>query len=128
MRIFLILFILIPAAEIGVLMFSGKTIGVIPTVLLIILTGIIGSYLAKTQGLATWRKVQEQLQYGKVPGNEIMDGACILIGGIMLLSPGFLTDIVGLLFLLPTTRILMKPFILKFFQKWIDRNTITIIK
>ena len=128
MKVFILIFILVPAAELGVLLFSGQTIGVWPTLILLIVTGLLGSYLAKKQGINTIRKVQEQIQFGKVPGNEILDGLCVLFGGILLLSPGFLTDILGLILLLPFTRTLIKPFILKLFRKWIDKNTFTIIR
>ncbi len=128
MKIFILIFILVPVAELGVLLFSGQTIGVWPTLILLIVTGLLGSYLAKKQGINTIRKVQEQIQFGRVPGNEILDGLCVLFGGILLLSPGFLTDILGLILLLPFTRTLIKPFILKLFRKWIDKNTFTIIR
>lgn len=128
MKIFILIFILVPVAELGVLLFSGQTIGVWPTLILLIVTGLLGSYLAKKQGINTIRKVQEQIQFGRVPGNEILDGLCVLFGGILLLSPGFLTDILGLILLLPFTRTLIKPFILKLLRKWIDKNTFTIIR
>jgi UPF0716 protein FxsA len=128
MRTLTLLFILISAGEIGVLLLSGKTIGIWSTIFLIILTGIIGSYLAKKQGLNTIRKVQEQLQFGSLPGDEILDGFCILFGGLLLLSPGFITDTFGLILLIPSTRALLKPMMIKMFQKWINKNTITIIR
>jgi UPF0716 protein FxsA len=128
MKIFILIFILVPVAELGVLLFSGQTIGVWPTLILLIVTGLLGSYLAKKQGINTIRKVQEQIQFGRVPGNEILDGLCVLFGGILLLSPGFLTDILGLVLLLPFTRTLIKPFILKLLRKWIDKNTFTNIR
>ena len=128
MKIFILIFILVPVAELGVLLFSGQTIGVWPTLILLIVTGLLGSYLAKKQGINTIRKVQEQIQFGRVPGNEILDGLCVLFGGILLLSPGFLTDILGLILLLPFTRTLIKPFILKLIRKWIDKNTFAIIR
>ena len=128
MKTFILIFILVPVAELGVLLFSGKTIGVWPTLILLIVTGLLGSYLAKKQGINTIRRVQEQIQSGRVPGNEILDGLCVLFGGILLLSPGFLTDILGLVLLLPFTRTLIKPLILKLFRKWIDKNTFTIIR
>lgn len=128
MRILLLLLITIPAAEIGILLFSGKMIGVLPTVLMIIFTGILGAVLAKKQGLKTIRKANEQLQYGRVPGDEMMDGLCIVIGGIFLLTPGFLTDLLGILLLLPPTRSFMKPLMMKMLQRWMDKNTFTIIR
>ncbi|WP_071396006.1 FxsA family protein [Bacillus tuaregi] len=128
MRVLILLFILVPAAEIGVLLFSGNTIGIWPTVALLIITGVLGSYLAKKQGMNAIRKVQEQLAYGRLPGDEILDGVCILLGGVMLLSPGFLTDILGLILLLPPTRAVLKPMILKLLQKWMNKGTYTIIR
>lgn len=128
MRILLFLIIVIPALEIGVLLLSGKTIGVIPTIILIILTGVIGAWLAKKQGIETVRKVQYQMQNGQIPGEAIVDGLCILVGGIFLLSPGFITDIAGILLLFPISRKIVKPFLLKSIRKIIDRNQFTIIK
>lgn len=128
MRVLILLFILISAAEIGVLLLSGNTIGIWPTIVLLVATGVLGSYLAKKQGMNTLKKVQEQLQYGRMPGDEILNGVCILLGGIMLLSPGFLTDIIGLILLLPPTRAAMKPIILKMLKKWMSNNTFTIIR
>ena len=128
MKWMVFLFILIPAAEISVFLLSEKVIGILPTFLLIILTGVIGIYLAKYQGLQTIRKVQEQIRSGIIPGEEMMNGICILAGGIMLLSPGFITDIAGLFVLWPQTRRFLKPMLMKWFQKRFERNTVTIIR
>jgi UPF0716 protein FxsA len=128
MRLLLILIIVIPALEIGVLLLSGKTIGVIPTVLLIILTGVVGAWLAKKQGIETFKKAQQQMQYGQIPGEAIIDGLCILVGGLFLLSPGFVTDLTGILLLFPKSRNLIKPVLLRIIRKMIDRNQITIIR
>ncbi|WP_042345384.1 FxsA family protein [Bacillus massiliigorillae] len=128
MRLFLLLLIVVPALEIGVLIWSGKTFGLIPTILLIIATGIGGAYLAKYQGLMTVKKVQEQLSRGIMPGEEMIDGVCVLVGGCFLLAPGFLSDLFGFLLLLPPTRKMIKPGLKKMFTKWIDRNTVTIIR
>ena len=128
MKYFLFLFIIAPACELGVLLWSGKTFGLLPTVLMIIATGIGGAYLAKYQGLLTIKKVQEQMNRGIMPGEEMIDGICILVGGCLLLAPGFITDIVGLLLLLPPTRSLIKPSIRKMFRRKMNRNTITIIQ
>lgn len=128
MRYLIILFIAIPAAEIGLLLFSGKTIGVWPTILLIILTGVIGAYLAKREGLQTIRKAQDQLRNGEIPGEAVLDGICILIGGILLLLPGFITDISGFLLLFPPTRRLFKFLMINSIRKKIKRGNIKIIK
>jgi UPF0716 protein FxsA len=128
MRYLFLLIIIIPAADIALLLFSGKTIGVWPTLLLIILTGVIGAYLAKREGLQTIRKAQEQLRHGQLPGGALLDGICILIGGTLLITPGFITDITGFLMLFPPTRRIFKFFMIKAFRKKIDRGNIKIIK
>ncbi|MBS4199952.1 membrane protein FxsA [Bacillus sp. FJAT-49732] len=128
MRFIILLFIVIPAIEIGLFILSGKTIGVLPTVGLIILTGIVGAYFAKKQGLEALRRVQNELRSGIPPGNAMLDGVCILAGGLLLLTPGFLTDIMGLLLLLPVSRYAMRPFLLKLIKKWISRKQIYIYR
>ncbi|MFC0270276.1 FxsA family protein [Metabacillus herbersteinensis] len=128
MRLLLLLIIVVPALEIGVLILSGKTFGVIPTILIIILTGVIGAWLAKQQGMETLRRAQQQMQYGRIPGDSIIDGICILVGGVLLLTPGFFTDLSGLLLLLPISRNRIKPLIQRIIRKLIERNQITIIR
>jgi UPF0716 protein FxsA len=127
-RYLFLLIIIIPALDISVLLFSGKMIGVWPTLAFIILTGVIGAYLAKREGLQTIRRAQEQLRYGQIPGEAVLDGICILIGGTLLLTPGFITDLLGFLMLFPPTRKLFKFFMKNSFRKWIDRGNIKIIK
>ena len=128
MRYLLLLIIVVSSAEIGVLLLSGNLIGVWPTIGMIIFTGVLGAYLAKKQGLETIRKAREQLSYGRMPGEAILDGICVLIGGILLLTPGFLTDITGLLLLAPVTNSFFKKLMLKWFRKWMDKNTVTFIR
>ncbi|MCJ8009639.1 FxsA family protein [Lederbergia wuyishanensis] len=128
MKFFILLFIVIPAIEIGMFILSGKTIGVLPTVAIIIVTGILGAYLAKKQGLEALRRVQNDLRLGHPPGIAVLDGVCILAGGILLLSPGFLTDFIGLLLLLPFTRNSIRPLLLKVIKKWIGRKQIFIYR
>ncbi|MCH1627831.1 FxsA family protein [Ferdinandcohnia quinoae] len=128
MRVLLALIIIVPAMEIGLLIFSGKMIGAPSTILLIILTGVLGAWLAKKQGLETLRKAQEQMSYGQMPGYAIVDGICILAGAIFLLTPGFITDLTGLLLLIPQTRSFIKPFIGKLFQRMINKGQFTFIR
>ncbi|MDP4085338.1 MAG: FxsA family protein [Bacillota bacterium] len=128
MRILILLIILIPAADIGILLFSGKMIGVLPTVIFIFLTGFIGAYLAKKQGLKTIQDAREKLSRGQIPGESVLDGICILIGGTLLITPGFITDLLGLLLLLPFTRKPFKWFIRGYFYKRIKNGKIKIIK
>lgn len=128
LRIFILLLILVPAAEIGFLIMSGSTIGVLPTIALIIFTGILGAYLAKKQGIETLREAQEQLSYGRIPSNVLLDGICILVGGTLLLTPGFITDFLGFSLLVPTWRKPFKLLLIKGLQKWMNKGKFTIIR
>lgn len=118
-KLFLLLIIVIPALEIWVLILSGNTIGVPVTILLIILTGVLGAALAKKEGLNAIRTAQMQASQGQVPGGVLLDGICILVGGVVLLTPGFITDLLGFFLLIPQTRAVFKAFIQKIFQKMV---------
>lgn len=128
MRYLILLLILIPAGEIGVLLLSGEIIGIVPTILMIIFTGIVGAYLAKKQGLETIRRAQEQLNRGMIPGEALLDGICILVGGVLLLSPGFITDVFGIVLLAPPTRKYVKKLLTKTLTKWLNNGNVTIIR
>ncbi|AOH56059.1 membrane protein FxsA [Peribacillus muralis] len=128
MRYFLLFIIAMPVIEIIVLLLSGKVIGFWPTLFLIIGTGLIGAYLAKKQGMETWRKAQEQIRYGMMPGNEIIDGICIFIGAALLLSPGLISDIMGLILVFPPTRNLLKPIVIRFLMNRMNKGKVTIIR
>ncbi|KMY51222.1 FxsA family protein [Peribacillus loiseleuriae] len=117
--------------EIVVLLLVGKIMGVGGTLLLVIGTGILGVFLLKRQGIKTWKKAQEQMKYGEVPGSEIVDRICILLGGILLLFPGFVSDLIGLLLVLPFTRSLIKPAIFRYIRNRMhrmNRGKVTIIR
>lgn len=124
----LFLLIVIPALEIGVFIYSGNLIGIIPTVALIIITGVIGIYLARREGFETLRRVQRDLYDGRVPQDAFLDGICIFIGGILLFFPGFITDIVGIFLLLPFTREFFKKIIRKNILRWYEKGSFTIIR
>ena len=100
----LLLFIGIPLIEVLILIKLGSLFGFWPTILLVIGTGILGAYLAKIYGLTIWRQIQQDLQAGKMPADKLIDGLLILIGGIVLLTPGLLTDILGFMLLIPYSR------------------------
>lgn len=121
------LIILLPVIEITVLLLSGHLIGVWFTLLLIFAAGALGLFLAKQQGLETWRKAQEQIQHGYMPGDEIIDGICILIGGVLLVIPGLISDFIGILFLLPFTRRFIKPLVIRMIMNKMNRGKVTII-
>lgn len=90
MRVLFLLFIVCPAIEIGLFLLAGKWLGVFPTVLLIILTGVLGALVAKRQGTDVYHRVMRDLQHGKMPGEALLDGICVFIGGLLLmLASGF---------------------------------------
>ncbi|ASS95907.1 FxsA family protein [Peribacillus castrilensis] len=128
MKYFLMFIIAMPVVEIIVLLLSGNLIGFWPTLFLIVATGLIGAYLAKRQGMETWKKAQEQIRYGMMPGNEIIDGICIFIGAALLLSPGLISDIMGLILVFPPTRNLLKPIVIRFIMNRMNKGKVTIIR
>lgn len=97
-------FIVVPILEIYVLIQVGQVIGAWWTILLLIASGFLGSYLVKREGSRAWWALQDALRAGRVPAKELADGALILIGGTLLLTPGFLSDVVGMAVILPLTR------------------------
>jgi UPF0716 protein FxsA len=100
----LVIFVLGPIAEIYVIIQVGEAIGVLPTLALLIADSVLGSALLRSQGRAVWRRFNTTLSAGRPPAREVLDGALVIFGGALLLAPGFLTDILGLLLLLPPTR------------------------
>ncbi len=97
-------FVVMPVVEIYVLIQVGQVVGGWWTVLLLLLGGVVGSWLVRREGARAWRALQEALRRGAVPGREIADGALVLVGGTLLLTPGFVTDALGVLLVLPLTR------------------------
>lgn len=124
MRIIVALFIIIPAIEIVLFVLSGQLIGVWPTVALIVATGVLGAWLSKRQGLAVIQEAKREFMYGRLPSGAILDGICVLVGGVLLLTPGFLTDIMGLFLLLPTTRTLIKPILARWLKSLFETKTL----
>lgn len=99
-----VLFIGVPLLEIYVLIQVGQVIGPWWTILLLVLDSILGTWLIKHEGSRAWRALRQALETGRMPGKELADGALILIGGTLMLSPGFVTDALGILLILPVTR------------------------
>lgn len=114
-RILLLLFIIVPAVELWGLISVGKVIGGWSTVALVILTGVLGAWLAKQQGMQVMRNFRWELSRGQMPTDTILDGILVIVGGVLLLTPGFVTDVVGLVFLIPYTRMIIRHF----FKKWL---------
>jgi len=99
-----VLFLGVPLLEIYVLIQVGQVIGPWWTILLLVLDSILGTWLIKREGSRAWRALRQALETGRMPGKELADGALILIGGTLMLSPGFVTDAFGILLILPLTR------------------------
>lgn len=100
----ILLFIVVPILELYVIIQVGQLIGVLPTLILLLADALLGSWLLKHEGRGAWRRFNEALAARRFPGREVADGVLIVIGGTLLLTPGFLTDVFGLLLLLPPTR------------------------
>ena len=101
-------FTLIPLVEIYLLIKLGQNFGAITSILLVIFTGILGAYLARMEGLRTLFRIQETMGEGRMPGEELLDALLIAIAGLVLITPGFITDVAGFLLLFPFTRTLVK--------------------
>ena len=119
-RLFII-FTIIPVLELYLIIKVGGMIGALNTVLIILVTAIIGASLTKSQGLIVLSKIQQALNEGRIPGNELLHGLMILIGGATLLTPGFITDLIGLSMLIPHVR----DFYIKIAQKIIKKRVET---
>ncbi len=116
----LIIFTIVPIVELYVLIEAGRQIGVGATIGMIFLTGIAGAYLARSQGFHIINRIQNEINKGALPAEELIDGAMILAGGLLLLTPGFCTDLFGFCLLTPLTRSTLK--------RWIKNGLITKLK
>ncbi len=115
MPLFLIvLFIVVPIAELYVVIQVGEAIGLWPTLALLLADALLGSFLLKHQGRGAWQRFNQALAERRFPGKEVVDGLLIVVGGTLLLTPGFLTDIVGLFLLIPPTRAIVRGLLRRF--------------
>jgi len=108
-----VLFLLIPVIEIWLLIKVGGALGVLPTILLLILAGMLGMALLRHQGFATLARFQRSMNEGQVPAQAMLDGVVLLVAGVLFMIPGFFSDILGLLCLFPPTRYLLLKALLK---------------
>jgi UPF0716 protein FxsA len=108
-----ILFIVVPIAELALLIQVGQAIGVWWTIALLIADAMLGSWLLRSQGRLAWQRFNAALGEGRVPHREVVDGVLVIFGGVLLLTPGFLTDVFGLLFLFPPTRVLLRGLLVR---------------
>ncbi|MBK5227902.1 MAG: FxsA family protein [Actinobacteria bacterium] len=117
-----ILLIAVPIAELYVIVQVAQGIGVINTLVILVAISILGAWLLKQQGMATWRRLQATLARGEMPTKEVTDGAMILLGGALLMTPGFLSDIIGIVLLFPPTRAALKGGTRKLFRRWAENK------
>lgn len=116
MAVLALLFLVVPIAELAIIIRVGSALGVWTTIALLIAVSVAGAWLVRWQGLATLRKVQAELYAGRMPARQLVDGALILFAGALMLTPGFLTDAVGLLLLLPPTRSMARGAVVRRFS------------
>jgi UPF0716 protein FxsA len=108
-----LIFLVVPIAELYAIYLVGDAIGVLPTFLLLAADSLLGSLLLRSQGRSVWRRFNEALNAGRMPHREVLDGVLIIFGGAFLITPGFLTDIVGLVLLIPPTRAIVRRFVVR---------------
>jgi UPF0716 protein FxsA len=121
----ILLFTVVPFIELTLLIEIGSHIGTLNTIIIVIVTGIIGAFMARIAGLTVFLKIQENLRQGIFPRDELFDGVLILISGAFLLTPGLLTDALGFFLLIPFGRLVVKGWLKEIIKTRIDRNEIT---
>ncbi len=109
----ILLFIVVPLVELYVIIQVGQAIGALPTIGLLLLDSLLGSWLLRSQGRTVWRRFREALAAGRPPARETVDGALVIVGGALMLAPGFITDALGVLLLLPPTRAIVRRGLLR---------------
>lgn len=114
------LFLIVPIAELYVIVQVASGFGVLPTIALLIVVSVAGAWLVRREGLGVLRRLQGQLERAELPTNELVDGGLILFAGALMLTPGFLTDTLGLLLLIPPTRVVARSVLLKRFRRKIE--------
>lgn len=117
-RLLFLVFLIVPLIEIYLLLIVGSIIGPLPTIAMVVFTAILGAWLLRIEGFHTWFRLQQSLAQGKIPALEIVEGPILLVGGALLLTPGFFTDFLGFLCLLPTTRRKIARYVL---NQWLIR-------
>ena len=116
LALFALLFIVVPLVEIYVIVRVGSAIGALNTIGLLLLVSIVGAWLAKHEGLWVMRRLRDQLDAGRMPTNELIDAGLVLAGAIMLIFPGFVSDVLGLFLLFPPTRALVRSYVKRRFR------------
>ena len=119
-----LLFVLTPLVELAILVYLGTIIGALYTILIVVATGVLGAVLARHQGLTVLSRIRSNIERGILPSNELFHGALILVGGLLLLTPGIITDILGLMVLVPQTRRIIGRWLLSVIRRRIQNGEI----
>jgi UPF0716 protein FxsA len=117
------IFIVVPLAELYVILKVGDAIGAVWTILLLAADSVLGSLLLRAQGRSVWRRFNDALAVGRMPHREVMDGVLVIFGGAFLITPGFLTDIVGVILLIPPTRALVRRMLVRRLGRRVEVRT-----
>jgi len=126
-RLFL-LFTLVPALELYLIIKVGQSIGAFNTLLIIIFTGVLGAYYARQQGFKVFSNIQWKMEQGNLPGDDLVNGAMLLVGGALLITPGFVTDFLGFSLIFPPTREAMKVSVSRYLQRKMEQGEIRIYR
>jgi len=119
-----LLFVLMPLVELAILVYLGTIIGALYTILIVVATGILGAFMARNQGLAALSRIRGSIERGIIPSDELFDGALILVGGLLLLTPGIITDIIGFALLVPQTRRIIGRWLRSLIRRRIQKGEI----
>ncbi|MEJ8554065.1 FxsA family protein [Tepidibacter sp. Z1-5] len=122
----ILLFTIVPFVELAILFKLNDYIGFFSTIGIVIFTGVLGAYLAKSQGKEILFRIRHEMQDGRLPGDQLINGLCVLVGGAMLLTPGILTDMVGFILVIPVTREFVKGFVKDKLQRMVDEGKVNL--
>jgi UPF0716 protein FxsA len=120
--LFALIFVVTPLAELAILIYLGTLIGALYTILIVVITGLLGAFLARRQGIATLSRIRSNLEQGILPSGELFQAVLILIGGLLLLTPGLITDLVGFTLLIPQTRNFVTRWLRNLLRRKIERG------
>jgi UPF0716 protein FxsA len=120
--LFALIFVVTPLVELAILVYLGTLIGALNTILIVVITGLLGAFLARRQGLATFSRIRTSIEQGVLPSGDLFQAVLILIGGLLLLTPGLITDLVGFALLIPLTRNVVTRWFRNFIQRKIERK------
>ncbi|GAB2578508.1 FxsA family protein [Microlunatus antarcticus] len=121
LAVFVMLLVAIPIFEVYVLVQVGQRIGVLPTVAILVVEAVIGAWLLRREGSRAWKALDDAFRGGRIPSGELADAALVLVGGVLLMLPGFVTDVLGLFFLIPFTRPFARKVVAFFLARRLSR-------